>query len=65
MNNTVSVYRDLAVINFWITTMNSIAAFPLRFTIPKNVAIFCSVKERAVTNIEKVSLSETFSDSSA
>ena len=45
--------------------MNSIAAFPLRFTIPKNVAIFCSVKERAVTNIEKVSLSETFSDSSA
>ena len=46
--------------------MISAAIFPLRFTIPKNVVfIFCSMEERYVTNIEKVSLCDAFSDSSA
>ena len=44
--------------------MISAAAFPLKFTIPKNVFIFyCGGK---ICNIEKeVSLCEAFSDSSA
>ena len=46
--------------------MISAAVFPLRLTIPKNVGfIFCSVEERYATIIEKVSLCDAFSDSSA